>query len=65
MAQIDHITVILSVQDEGFSGRRTVTIDVSDPDADPEFLQAVQAKWHRWSEALWADLRKVGSGPIL
>ena len=65
MAQIDHITVILSVQDEGFSGRRTVTIDVSDPEADPEFLAAVQAKWHRWSEELWAQLRKTGSGPIL
>jgi len=65
MAQIDHITLILSVQDEGFSGRRTVTIDVSDPDADPEFLAAVQAKWHRWSEELWAQLRKTGSGPIL
>ena len=65
MAQIDHITIVLSVQDEGFSGRRTVTIDVSDPQADPEFLAAVQAKWHSWSEALWADLRKTGSGPII
>ena len=65
MAQIDHITIVLSVQDEGFSGRRTVTIDVSDPEADPEFLAAVQAKWRSWSEELWAQLRKTGSGPIL
>ena len=65
MAQIDHITIVLSVQDGRFSGRRTVTIDVSDPAADPEFLAAVEAKWRRWSEQLWADLRRVGSGPIL
>ena len=64
MAQIGHITIVLDVQDEGFSGRRTVTIDDPDPQADPEFLAAVEAKWHRWSEQLWADLRKTGSGPI-
>jgi hypothetical protein len=62
MARIDHITLALWVDDPG--GHRTVTIDITDPQADPEFLAAVEAKWHRWSEQLWADLRKTGSGPI-
>jgi hypothetical protein len=60
--RIDHITLVLWV--DGDNGHRTVTVDVSDPQADPEFLKAVQDKWHRWSEQLWADLRRTGSGPI-
>lgn len=64
MSRIDHITLVLWVADE-FEGHRTVTLDLTDPQSDPEFLAAVEAKWHRWSEALWADLRKTGSGPIL
>lgn len=60
MSRIDAVAVELYVADE-FEGHRTIRFDVPLPDDD--FVAAVAAKWHEYSERLLAAAR-AGSGPI-